>query len=418
MKDYINLINTPTNFGFFYIVKPTTIDKTLIKIGKTQISTSLKKRYGVQTIIYKLYEIPFIDKIEQSIKKKLQTKYEYKKEEYFKYNNLIDFINECELYVLLYHFLNLYYIIYNKFNNNFYIFNPDNGIYYKIHKYVIFQLLHYMLDNQFYKNTNIYIKFNNINYTENFVENILIPMIKKNNIKLNNNFNLYGFKNGVYNSLTKKFTIGIKDDYVIENFNFNFNINLKSTDAENFIKSYFYKKEEYNYVLNILSLILFDKSNKYFLINLSNKDNDFFNNIQLYLNSVNCSSCINDYFLENIDEYDINFSMEKHKILINTYKYEEINMDNVEKILSNTSILLNSFNKLPKFNRKSKTFNNLKVFYYANKNNDFIIKKDIKEQFIMLLIKNYNNLNKNLLNEPDNFKNIRENIIKKNIYIK
>ena len=64
--------------------------------------------------------------------------------------------------------------------------------------------------------------------------------------------------------------------------------------------------------------------------------------------------------------------MEKHKILINTYKYEEINMDNVEKILSNTSILLNSFNSL---NIKSNFVNKIKLM-------------DTKEFFNKLINKN------------------------------
>jgi P4 family phage/plasmid primase-like protien len=145
-------------------------------------------------------------------------------------------------------------IIYHK-SQQWYKLNDSNGIYEQISAEEIINEINLTIvklkDSQ---NEEWYSWISKINYKKMLIEELKALCYNKEEFDLNPN--LLGFQNGVLDLTSFEFRNGKRDEFITMKCKYNYDIDLDTKLAEKLLKDYFPIQEDFQYVLDLLSLCL------------------------------------------------------------------------------------------------------------------------------------------------------------------
>jgi P4 family phage/plasmid primase-like protien len=149
-------------------------------------------------------------------------------------------------------------IYYNEFNKQWYLFNEDTGIYIIKTDNNIIKKIDDTIDKEQKKGKNeiFYEWIYKIEYKKQLLQEIKTKFDYIDNIKIDNNSYLIGLQNGIYDLTNNIFRKGEKNEYITLQCKYNYNHETNINIAINLLKDYFPEKEDFQYVLDLLSLCI------------------------------------------------------------------------------------------------------------------------------------------------------------------
>jgi phage/plasmid-associated DNA primase len=149
-------------------------------------------------------------------------------------------------------------IYYDEFNKIWYVYNEYNGLYTnKTDNNIIKRIDETIVKEQQNGLSETFFEWTSkIEYKKQLLQEIKTKFDNIDEINMDGNGDLLGFKNGVYNLNTSIFDKGNKEDFVSLSVKYDYDINTNIDVAQKLLSDYFPIKDDYNYVLDLLCLSL------------------------------------------------------------------------------------------------------------------------------------------------------------------
>ena len=138
------------------------------------------------------------------------------------------------------------------YNKNWYKYDTDTGLYILYYKEQIINLIDKL--GKDFEDEEFSGWINKISYKETLLRELEAKCFKV--IDFDNNPNLLGFKNGVYDLQTNTFRKATKNEFITMTCKYNYISNYNTSLAFEYLSNIFPIKEELDYAINRLSLIL------------------------------------------------------------------------------------------------------------------------------------------------------------------